>query len=203
MIQQYLTISNTMQKTWISVVVSLFLTQAFAVAGTASGHVALHSKADASSAVVYLTGDVQGKPLQNAVIDQRDRMFYPHVTVVTVGTIVRFPNDDNVLHNVFAYYNAKKFDLGMYPRGQSKEVIFDKPGVVDLLCNIHPDMSAYIMVVDTPYFSVASKRGQFEINGVPAGVYTLHAWHESGEETQQQVTIADGTNDFPVDLKTR
>ena len=195
--------NRTVQEISASVVILLALASSHAVAATISGHVSLASKADAGSAVVYLTGDFHAEPLHNAIVDQRDRTFIPHVSVVTVGTTVRFPNDDTVLHNVFAYFNAKKFDLGMYPRGQSKPVKFDKPGIVDLLCNIHPDMSAYIMVVDTPYYAVASDHGQFEIKGVPAGNYTLHAWHESGQETEQQLTVTDAANVYSIDLHSR
>ena len=96
-------------------------------------------------------------------------MFLPHVSVVTAGTLVHFPNDDTVFHNVFAYFQAKKFDLGMYPRGATKSVTFDKPGLVVLLCNVHSDMSAYIMVVDTPYYAVTDKRGQYRHRGRATG----------------------------------
>ena len=140
-------------------------------------------------AVVYLEGGAHAAPLAHAVVDQRDKMFQPHISVVTRGTTVRFPNDDTLFHNVFAFFQAKKFDLGMYPRGATKTVTFDKTGLVVLLCNVHSDMSAYIMVVDTPYYAVADGQGRFRVPNVPPGTYTLHAWHESGAQTTRTVTV--------------
>lgn len=161
-----------------------------ACAAELTGCAQLTHRGCARDAVVYLEGARKSEPLSSAVVDQRDKMFLPHVMVVTQGTRVSFPNDDTVLHNVFAYYNAKKFDLGVYPRGASKHVTFDKPGVVALLCNVHSDMSAYIYVVDTPYFAVTDAQGRFQIRDVPPGTYLLHAWHESGNETSQSVIIS-------------
>ena len=153
-----------------------------------SGQVTLPSGM-ARGAIVYLEGGVSSSPLTHAVVDQRDKMFVPHISVVTRGTTIRFPNDDTVFHNVFAYFQAKKFDLGMYPRGATKSVTFDKTGLVVLLCNVHSDMSAYIMVVDTPYYAVADSQGRFRLPNVPSGNYTLHAWHESGAQTTRAVTV--------------
>ena len=174
---------------------------ACAQAAELSGHVTLPRKGPAREAVVFIEGSVKARPLPQAVVDQRDKMFLPHVTVVTQGTTVNFPNNDTVLHNVFAYYNAKKFDLGVYPRGASKRVTFDKKGVVALLCNVHSDMSAYIYVVDTPYYAVSDSQGNFQIRNVPSGAYTLHAWHESGSETTQPVTVAVGNSPITLDLR--
>lgn len=145
----------------------------------------------AREAVVYLEGKAPAPPLPHAAVDQRDKMFLPHVLVVTRGTTVRFPNDDTIFHNVFAYFQAKKFDLGMYPRGATKSITFDKTGLVVLLCNVHSDMSAYIMVVDTPYYAVTDAQGRFHMPNVPPGAYTLHAWHESGAALTQTVTVGD------------
>ncbi len=143
----------------------------------------------ARGAVVYLSGTASTAPLPNASVDQRDKMFTPHVSVVTRGTTVRFPNDDSVFHNVFAYFQAKKFDLGMYPRGTTKKVTFDKTGLVIILCNVHSYMSAYIMVVDTPYYAVSDGSGHFRLPNVPPGTYTLHGWHESGATLTQTVSV--------------
>lgn len=162
-------------------------------AAEVSGKATLANKGAARQAVIYLEGHRKSTPMTKVIIDQRDKVFIPHVTVVTVGTTVEFPNNDTVFHNVFAYFQAKKFDLGMYPRGASKCVTFDKPGLVALLCNVHSEMSAYIMVVDTPYFAVTDAQGNFRIRDVPPGTYTLRAWHESGAELKQTVTVkADG-----------
>ena len=153
-----------------------------------AGRISL-ARGAAREAVVYLEGGAKAPPLTHAMVDQRDKMFEPHVLVVTRGTTVRFPNDDTIFHNVFAYFQAKKFDLGMYPRGATKSITFDKAGLVVLLCNVHSDMSAYIMVVDTPYYAVTDAQGRFRMPNVPPGAYTLHAWHESGAEQTQAVTV--------------
>src|SRR5580658_6114462 len=101
----------------------------------------------AAQAIVWFTGSVRPKPLPKAVVDQRDRKFIPHVSVVPVGTRVDFPNNDTVFHNVFTEFNSSKFDLGNYAKGTSKSQVFLKPGLAVILCSIHPDMGAYIMVV--------------------------------------------------------
>ena len=162
-----------------------------------TGKVSL-TRGAAREAVVYLEGGAKAPPLAHAMVDQRDKMFEPHVLVVTRGTTVRFPNDDTIFHNVFAYFQAKKFDLGMYPRGATKSITFDKAGLVVLLCNVHSDMSAYIMVVDTPYYAVTDAQGRFRMPNVPPGVYTLHAWHESGAEQTRAVTV--GAHTAPIVL---
>ena len=161
-------------------------------AGAVSGVIS-DGHGTARGAVVYLTGNgATPPPMTNASVDQRDKTFTPHVSVVTRGTTVRFPNDDSVFHNVFAYFQAKKFDLGMYPRGTSKKVTFDKTGLVIILCNVHSYMSAYIMVVDTPYYAVSDGAGHFRLPNVPPGTYTLHGWHESGTALTQTVTVGTG-----------
>ena len=159
-----------------------------AQASTVSGTIA-DAHGAARGAVVYLSGNATALPLPSASVDQRDKTFTPHVSVVTRGTTVRFPNDDTVFHNVFAYFQAKKFDLGMYPRGTSKKVTFDKTGLVIILCNVHSYMSAYIMVVDTPYYAVSDDTGHFRLPNVPPGTYTVHGWHESGATLTQTVTV--------------
>lgn len=160
--------------------------------GPATGTVTFASGKPAAHAVVFLQGDAKPQPLKDAVVDQRDHKFIPHVSVVTTGTKVRFPNDDSVFHNVFTEYHAARFDLGMYPRGKSKTQTFDRAGVAVLMCSVHPDMSAYVVVVDTPYYAVADDKGRFSIPGVPAGKYRAQVWHENGEKDSEDVTVADG-----------
>lgn len=157
-------------------------------AASVTGQVTL-PRGMARGAVVYLDNGTHAAPMPHAVVDQRDKLFQPHVSVVTCGTTVRFPNNDTVFHNIFAYFQAKKFDLGMYPRGVTKTVTFDKPGLVVLLCSVHSYMSAYIMVVDTPYYAVADGGGRFTLRDVPPGTYTLHAWHESGAVLSRTVSV--------------
>lgn len=160
-----------------------------ATAPNVTGQVVKVGKGVFKDAVVILEGTKKSDPLTKAVIDQRSKVFLPHVSVVTKGTTVEFPNNDTVFHNVFAYYDAKKFDLGNYPRGSSKSVKFDKVGVVALLCNIHAEMSAYIYVVDTPYYAVTDKQGRFQIKEVAPGEYTLKVWHESGYSLTQRISV--------------
>ncbi len=155
------------------------------------------------NAVVYLQGKAKSTPLKNAVIDQRDKTFIPRVLVVTVGTTVTFPNNDSVFHNVFAHYQAKRFDLGMYPKGAKKTQKFDKPGLVALLCSVHSQMSAYIMVVDTPYFAVTDRKGGFEIPNVEPGDYTMNVWHESGAEQSKTMRVEHGMARLAVQIHRR
>ncbi len=112
-----------------------------------------------------------------AVMDQRDLKFIPRVLPVLVGTTVDFPNNDKTFHNVFSTSEAKKFDLGLYPAGETRRATFDKPGVVKILCNVHPNMEAYIFVVGHPYFSAADTRGNYQIKAVRLGKYRLEVWH--------------------------
>jgi plastocyanin len=128
-----------------------------------------------------------------AVLDQRNIAFTPHVLAVRVGTLVDFPNDDRVLHNVFSFRDGKVFDLGLYPVGTRKQVKFDKPGLSRIFCNIHPNMAAYVMAVDSPYFAVSANDGTFTIASVPDGSYTYHAWR-AGDATLATGTFVNGTN---------
>ncbi len=112
-----------------------------------------------------------------ATMEQRDMKFIPRVLAVVAGTRVDFPNDDKTWHNVYSASQAKKFDLGLYPPGKSGSVTFDEPGVVRILCNVHPSMEAYIVVKDHPYFSVPDSRGNYSINGIPPGRYRVQVWH--------------------------
>jgi plastocyanin len=163
-----------------------------ALGGPARGTVSLSNGKSAGNAVIFLQGDAKAQPMKDAVVDQRDHKFLPHVSVVTVGTQVRFPNNDTVFHNVFTEYHAAKFDLGMYARGKSKYQTFDRTGVAVLMCSVHPEMSAYVVVVDTPYYAMTDSKGRFTISNVPAGKYRAQVWHESGEKTNEEVTVSEG-----------
>jgi len=109
---------------------------------------------------------------------QQNRRFEPHLLVIPVGSAVDFPNRDPFFHNVFSMYDGKRFDLGLYEAGRSRSVVFNKPGVSFIFCNIHPEMSAVIMAVDTPYYGVSDHDGRITIAGVPFGRYQLYVWHE-------------------------
>jgi plastocyanin len=115
-------------------------------------------------------------------IDQRNKTFSPHVLAIETGTVVDFPNFDPIFHNAFSNYNGKVFDIGLYAPGTSKAVRFGRSGIVRVFCNIHPTMSAVIVVVDTPYFAVTQKDGTFRIADVAPGEYRLHVFHERAKE---------------------
>lgn len=116
------------------------------------------------------------------VLDQRNLDFWPHVLAVRVGTVVDFPNNDRVFHNVFSFHDGKRFDLGLYPIGTVRQVTFDHPGLSRIFCNIHPNMAAYVITVETPYFSVSDEKGRFTIASVLPGPYTYHAWRPGRPE---------------------
>lgn len=112
-----------------------------------------------------------------AIIDQIKRRFVPLVSVVQTGTAVSFPNRDNIEHDVYSFSPAKRFELHLYHGVPAKPVVFDQPGLVVMGCNIHDQMIAYLLVVDTPWFAKTDARGQASIDDVPAGAYRLAAWH--------------------------
>jgi hypothetical protein len=109
---------------------------------------------------------------------QRNKTFEPHVLVVPVGTLVVFPNEDPFFHNIFSLYDGRRFDLGLYESGTSRSVRFDRPGVSFLFCNIHAEMSAVVIALDTNYFAVSNHSGHVVIPDVPEGSYQLNVWYE-------------------------
>ncbi len=147
------------------------------------------SAADLSGAAVWLipTHDIaqqRGSTPVRARMEQRDKRFVPHVMVIQVGTEVDFPNDDPFFHNVFSVYNGKTFDLGLYAKGESRPVRFNRPGISYIYCNIHPQMSAVIVTVDSPYFAESTSDGTYSIKDVPMGTYELHLWHERSDDRE-------------------
>jgi plastocyanin len=109
---------------------------------------------------------------------QKNRMFTPHLLVVPVGSVVAFPNADPFFHNVFSLFNGKRFDVGLYEAGKSKDVVFSREGVSYIFCNIHPEMSAVVLALSTPYFAIADQNENVHLDNIPAGEYELHAWVE-------------------------
>ena len=144
-----------------------------------------------TDAVIWLEAPGVARPgrAPEAVLEQRDLQFFPRVLVVQVGTKVRFPNDDRVFHNVFSYHDGTKFDLGLYPVGMVHDVPFKVAGLSRIFCNIHPQMAAYVMVVDSPFFAVSDTQGQFVLKGVPPATYRYHAWRPGGAILTDSVTV--------------
>jgi plastocyanin len=135
---------------------------------------------------------------KHATMTQKNKMFMPHLLPVLAGTTVEFPNFDPIFHNAFSSYNGQVFDVGLYPPGSTKSVRFTRPGVVRVFCNIHPAMSAVILVLSTPYFTTTEKDGSFEID-VPPGAYDLNVFHERAtEQTLQQLSRRILVSDNPV-----
>jgi plastocyanin len=165
-----------------------------AAAGTVTGRVEVIEKggrkaSDLSDTVISIDG-IKGKPRpQTAVMTMKGKVFTPHVVVVPVGGTVEFPNEDPLFHNVFSVSGDNRFDLDLYKRPKSGSHTFDRPGVVRVYCNIHPQMSALVVVTDSAFFTKAAADGSFTLGGVPAGKYTLRAFHERGGETVLELQV--------------
>lgn len=136
--------------------------------------------ADSSEVVVWLVPSDHAAPSsgKKPQVVQKNKAFHPHLTVVRVGSVVDFPNRDPFFHNVFSLFDGKRFDLGLYEAGATNSVRFDHTGVSFLFCNIHPEMSAVVVAVDTPYYAVSDKSGSISMPAVPDGKYELHVWYE-------------------------
>ena len=127
-------------------------------------------------------------------LTQKDKMFTPHLLVVPAGSSVQFPNEDPFFHNVFSLFNGKRFDLGLYESGTSKSVRFDREGVSYIFCNIHPEMAAVVVVLNTPYWSISTTSGVVAIQNVPPGNYRMHVWSEAARsanpvETERVIQV--------------
>jgi len=143
------------------------------------------------------------KPAKRFALSQKSLRFEPHVMAVPVGAVVDFQNNDTVQHNIFwpAINGNKKLGhtLGTYPKGQTRAFQFDTPGIVPLLCNVHPEMSAYVIVTPTPYLAETDESGSFKIADVPDGSYSVTAWHEGYKSQSKPVTVAsDAKVDFTL-----
>lgn len=170
---------------------------------TVTGKVVLEGGSPATTqTVVWLAplgaaADSTAVAPMHATLAQKNKMFEPHLLVITRGSSVDFPNRDPWFHNVFSLFNGKRFDLGLYEAGTSRTVHFDREGVSFIFCNIHPEMSAVVVVLGSPYYTVANKQGDFEVADVPPGRYLLHAWNESAmpaalQGLAREVQIGDG-----------
>ncbi len=144
-------------------------------------------------------------PKDHVVVDQKKMAFIPHVVAVQQGTTVEFLNSDPVGHNVYwpSISGNKKLshNLGTWPKGEKKPFQFNDLGTASLLCNVHPEMSGYVVVVPTPYFAVTDKDGNFQIKNIPAGKYTLKTWSEDGKPTSQAVDVSAATATVELTVK--
>jgi len=130
-------------------------------------------------------------PLE-ATLAQEDTLFAPGVVVIGVGGSVDFPNRDAVLHNVFSYAEAARFDLGRYPQGESKSVTFDRPGLVEVFCEVHDRMRAVVLVVAAPFHAELGPTGTFRFSDVPAGTWRVRAWSSAAGAAEVQIEVSDG-----------
>ena len=177
-------------------------------AGEIKGKVSVQGIRSAENIAVYVDA-IPGKtfeaPKEHPVMDQHKMTFVPHVMVVQQGTTVDFLNSDSVGHNVYwpSISGNKKLahNMGTWPQGQRKPFQFNDVGVAALLCNVHPEMSGYLIVVPTPYFAVTDKEGSFEIKNLPAGKYTLKTWSEDGKPTTQEIEVGAGTLTVELTVK--
>jgi len=171
-----------------------------AVAGTIEG------KVSPGTSIVYvdtIPGKTFPAPTQKPLLDQKGLMFSPHLLVIQVGTTVEFQNDDSVQHNVFwpSIGGSRKLshNLGTWPQGEKRPYKFDQAGVVPLLCNVHPEMSGYIVVSPTPYFAQTDASGNYKIENLPDGKYNVVAWHEGIKPQTKSVDVAGtGKADFTL-----
>ena len=180
-----------------AVLVAVMALALAASAGTISGKVS----GVAGESVVYvdaIAGKTFPAPAEHPVMDQKGLLFQPHLQVVLVGTTVDFLNSDKVAHNAFwplFQHGAKKGpgkNLGTWPTGERRSFKFDQAGVAPLLCNVHPEMSGYIVVVPTPYFAVTDKSGNYKIDNIPDGQYNVVGWHEGARNSSSQAVSVAG-----------
>lgn len=151
-----------------------------------------HDASELANVVVFVKAGATRTAPGRASIRQVDEEFVPHLVAITVGSVVDFPNDDLLFHNVFSLSRANTFDLGRYPRGQSKSRTFTRPGLVKVYCHLHSHMSALVRVFDHPYFAIPDAAGRFTISGLPAGPHEVVAWHERVGEVTEPVSVEAG-----------
>jgi plastocyanin len=167
------------------------------------------NKSDASKVVVWLTplGTTPAlaappqQTLQIPQLIQKDKSFHPSLLVIPAGGQVEFPNHDPFFHNVFSLFDGKRFDLGLYESGSTQFVRFDKPGISFIFCNIHPEMSAVVIAVNTPYYAISNWRGEISLRNVVPGRYQMHVFHPSVSPdrlraAEREITVTGGDTSF-------
>lgn len=169
--------------------------------GTLAGRIVLLKKgkpaSESARALIYFepsTAVAHDPPEEPFEIVTLRKQFTPESMIVPVGSTVRFPNEDAILHNVFSVSGKNRFDVGLYRRGEGKEVTFEHPGLVRIFCNVHHSMVSYLMVVDTPYFTTSTAEGEFQLDDLPAGSGTLTVWHPRTEPWSRELSIPDNSN---------
>jgi hypothetical protein len=180
----------------ISIVASAIALAALLPAANVGGKVSFVTKRGQNPIVVEtlvwlepLSGRVP-KPLPAKFqMVTRGKMVVPHVLAIPVGSTVEFPNDDPISHNLFSLSSNNPFDLGLYRRGAGKTQRFDTPGLVNVYCNVHPNMSAVIQVMSTPYYGFVDQRSNYTVANVPAGRYRLIAWNEQGGQIESPIEV--------------
>ncbi|MBI4536139.1 MAG: hypothetical protein HY708_07660 [Ignavibacteriae bacterium] len=196
-----------MRTLYCAFVLILICTVNISWAGDIKGKVKAVGAKNNANAVVYIEkipGKTFDPPKNPATMDQKNLVFIPHVLPVVAGTTVKYLNSDDVLHNVFTPDKcAEKFNLGTWPKGQVRSYTFMNAGCVSLmLCNVHPEMEAYVVVLENPYYAVSAKDGSCTIKNVPAGKHTLKIWHEKLKGEPQEVTVAEsGEVDVNFEIK--
>jgi plastocyanin len=180
------------QRVLLVVALGLMGLAPFAAAETVRGKVTVQGQKSSKNAVISIEADgLEYTPPAGPVkIDQKGFRFVPHITLVVPGTVVRFLNNDPEPHNV--YSPEGRYNLGTWPTGETRDHRFDEPGIFTQLCNIHPDMLAYVVVLPTPFFAVTDEEGRFAVEGVPPGEYLLWAWHEKKDGLEKKITVEAG-----------
>lgn len=164
--------------------------------------------AHAENVVIWLSpigasSQTQPTPKQPLRLTQHNKSFKPHVLVVPVGSVVQFPNRDPFFHNVFSLFEGKRFDLGLYEAGSTKNVTFDRAGISYIFCNIHAEMSAVVIALDTPYYGISNRKGEIVIPNVPPGHYMMKTWYETAspealEAMNHEINVTENTSSLGV-----
>lgn len=162
------------------------------LAGRVETSVAGGQKSPATGAVVWVPGVPASRTPVPTAMSSAQKRFAPHVLAVAQGTVVSFPNQDKVFHNVFSRSAGSEFDLGLYRNGASRSVRFSKPGLVRVYCNIHPDMAGYVRVLEDGVFTTTDDQGAFRLPGIAPGARVVHVWDERGGEKQFPVELEPG-----------
>jgi plastocyanin len=178
--------SQAMKKLSMSIALLLTIGSVQVLAGNIVGKV----KGISGNVVVWVEG-VKGfsVPTNKPSFSQRGMVFFPSLLVIVAGQTVQMPNDDSVVHNVYSFSPAKKFNLGMYPKGENKEVTFEQAGVVDLFCSIHKQMKGKILIVPNPFYDRIRSNDSYSINSLPPGTYTLKLWSDTGVMKSRSVVV--------------